>query len=315
MEGLEGRWASIRKPALRLLHALNRNSRQGSRKNIAAHYDLGNDFFSTFLDPTMMYSCAIFEKPETGLHEASIAKIDRICRKLDLQPSDHLLEIGTGWGGFALHAAKVYGCQVTTTTISRNQYDIAVSRIRQAGLENRITVLLKDYRDLEGTYDKLVSIEMIEAVGHQYLDQYMNKCAELLKENGSMLIQAITINDWIYEKSLRTPDFIKRYIFPGSFIPSISAITHSMKKATDLRLFHLEDITPHYAETLARWRDAFHQNIQTIRAQGFNRVFERMWEWYLCYCEGGFEERALGCAQLLFTKPFSRRAPILPSLG
>ena len=315
MDGLDERWFSIQRPFLKLLHALNRNSRKGSRKNIAAHYDLGNEFFGTFLDPTLMYSCAIFESPQATLHDASVAKIRRICRKLTLQPSDHLLEIGTGWGAFAILAAREFGCRVTTTTISRKQHEIATARVAEEGLEDRITVLLRDYRDLDGSYDKLVSIEMIEAVGHQYLNQYMNKCSTLLKSDGAMLIQAITINDWLYDQSLRSVDFIKRYIFPGSFIPSISAITQSMKQATDLRLFHLEDITPHYAQTLAQWRDKFHQNIQQIRRLGFQRAFERMWDWYLCYCEGGFDERALGCVQLLFTKPASRKQPILPALA
>jgi cyclopropane-fatty-acyl-phospholipid synthase len=224
-----------------------------------------------------------------------------------LAPGQHLVEIGTGWGGLAIHAAQHYGCHVTTTTISREQYDLARERIDRAGLGDRITLLLEDYRDLRGEYDALVSIEMIEAVGHQYLDTYFRKCGSLLKPTGAMLLQAITIRDQYYEQALRSVDFIKRFIFPGSFIPSIQAMVDSAARVTDMKLFHLEDIGPHYARTLKLWRERFLARAQDVRAQGYPESFLRMWEFYLAYCEGGFEERQLGDVQMLLTKPRSRR--------
>ena len=249
MEGIDGGLAQLASPIRRLVHYLNRNTRSGSQRNIAAHYDLGNDFFELILDRTLMYSCAIFERPDATLEEAATAKVDRICRKLELRPQDHIVEIGTGWGGFAIHAARNYGCRVTTTTISRAQHDYAVKRIAAEGLAERVTVLLKDYRDLSGQFDKAVSIEMIEAVGHHFVDSYFRKCGELLKPDGMMLLQAITITDREYESALKRVDFIKKYIFPGSFIPSVTALCDSITRSSDLRLFHLEDITPNYAET------------------------------------------------------------------
>jgi cyclopropane-fatty-acyl-phospholipid synthase len=314
LDGMERGLARITTPINKLLHALRRNSRDGSRENIAAHYDLGNDMFSLFLDETMMYSCGIFEHPDATMKEASEAKLDRICRKLNLGPHDHVIEIGTGWGGFAIHAAKHYGCRVTTTTISRAQFEFARNRVIQEGLDDRVTLLLKDYRDLEGEYDKLVSIEMIEAVGHDFMDTYFNKCSSLLKPDGVMLIQAITIADQRYEEAKRSVDFIQKYIFPGGFIPSVTAMTDSVTRSTDLRLFHLEDIGPHYATTLRLWRERFFHNIDAVRALGYPDSFIRMWEYYLCYTEGGFEERAIGNAHLLFTKPLSRHASILPGI-
>lgn len=310
LDGMEGSWARLTSPVRRALHWLNRNSRSGSRRNVAAHYDLGNDFFRLMLDDTLMYSCGIFATPETPLREASLAKLDAICRKLDLKPTDHVLEIGTGWGGFALHAARHYGCRVTTTTISRNQYELARERIVEAGLAHRITLLLEDYRDLAGQYDKLVSIEMIEAVGHQYFDTYFAQCARLLKPEGQMLLQAITITDQRYDSARRSVDFIKRYIFPGCTIPSVTAMLDSLTRASDLRLFHLEDIGPHYATTLAHWRANFFANVERVRAMGYPESFIRMWEFYLCYCEGGFAERALGDVQMLLVKPGCRRPPL-----
>lgn len=304
-------WARLTRPAHRLFHALRRNSPTGSRRNIAAHYDLGNDFFRLFLDETMMYSCAIFPTEESSLEEASVHKNERICRKLDLQPEDHLLEIGTGWGGFALHAAKNFGCRVTTTTISREQYDLAWKRVLQAGLEDRIQVILRDYRDLSGQYDKIISIEMIEAVGHQYFDSYFRKCGELLKPDGLMLLQAITIGDWAFEDHKQTVDFIKRYIFPGGCIPSVTAIGDSLARVSNLRMFHLEDIGPHYARTLREWRERFFANIEKVRGMGFPEEFARMWEFYLCYCEAGFAERYIGNAQILLAKPGNRRKSVL----
>lgn len=314
MDGMERGWAGFAGSVYRLAHFLRRNTRKGGRKNIAAHYDLGDDFFSLFLDETMTYSCGIFEHTGSTLSEASVAKYDRICRKLDLRPGDHVLEIGTGWGGFAVHAAAKYGCRVTTTTISRRQYEYAARRIREEGLEDRVELLLSDYRDLSGSFDKLVSIEMIEAVGHQYLDTFFRHCSERLKTDGMMLLQAITIPDDRYDLHTRSVDFIKRYIFPGSFIPSIAAISGAAASATDLRMFHLEDITPHYARTLREWRDRFLARREEARALGYPESFLRMWEYYLCYCEGSFEERYNGNVQIVFTKPQCRREPILPPL-
>ncbi len=314
MEGMESGLARAANPVRRGLHYLNRNTREGSRRNISAHYDLGNDFFELVLDRSMMYSCAIFERAEASLDEAAAAKVDRICRKLELKPTDHLVEIGTGWGGFAIHAARNYGCRVTTTTISHRQRDFAVARIAAAGLSDRITVLLEDYRDLEGQFDKAVSIEMIEAVGHHFLDSYFRKCGELLKPDGMMLLQAITIADQHYPSALRSVDFIKKYIFPGSFIPSVTAIGDSITRASDLRLFHLEDLTPNYAETLRHWRMNTFKNLERVKALGYPDEFIRMWEYYLCYCEGGFRERYIGDVQMLLVKPLCRRAPILPRL-
>ena len=307
LDGMESGAARLTAPLQKALHWLNRNTRPGSRRNISAHYDLGNELFRLFLDPTMMYSSAIFERPDMTLEEAQLARLDRICRKLDLRPGEHLLEIGTGWGAMAIYAAKHYGCRVTTTTLSQRQRELAVERIAAAGLSDRITVLLEDYRDLAGTYDKLVSIEMIEAVGHEFYDAYFGTCSRLLKPEGVMALQAITIADQRYEAARRSVDFIQRYIFPGSCIPSVAAMTQSVARATDLKLVHLEDIGPHYATTLRQWRKNFFDNIEAVRALGYPESFIRMWEFYLCYCEGGFEERAIGDVQMLLAKPANRR--------
>jgi cyclopropane-fatty-acyl-phospholipid synthase len=315
LDGMETGLARLTVPLQKALHWLNRNTRDGSRRNIAAHYDLGNDFFALFLDPTMMYSSAIFAQPNMPLEAAQLARLDHICRKLDLTPRDHLLEVGTGWGGMAIYAATHYGCRVTTTTISQEQYKLASERVRAAGLEERVTVLLKDYRDLDGQYDKLVSIEMIEAVGHDFYDTYFGKCAALLKDDGLMLLQAITIADQRYEAARKSVDFIQRYIFPGSCIPSITAMSDSITRASDLKLAHLEDIGPHYATTLRLWRENFLRNAEAVRALGYPESFLRMWEFYLCYCEGGFEERALGDVHMLLAKPGNRRAPIVAPLS
>jgi cyclopropane-fatty-acyl-phospholipid synthase len=312
---LEGGMSKIASGVYRLLHDMRRNTRQNSLKNITAHYDLGNDFFSIFLDETRMYSCAIFENESSSLEEASICKLKRICQKLDLSHEDHVLEIGTGWGGFALHAAKHYGCRITTTTISQKQYDYARQKVQDAGLNERIKVIKKDYRDLTGQYDKLVSIEMIEAVGHHYFDYFFRKCGDLLQPEGSMLLQGIIIVDHLYEEAKQFADFIKTYIFPGSCIPSISALCGSVARTTDMRLFHLEDITPHYATTLNHWRQRFLQNLQQVRKQGFPEEFIRLWDFYFCYCEGGFLERQIGDVQMIFTKPLCRMDPILPALN
>lgn len=299
--------------ALRAWHALRRNTRAGSRKNIAAHYDLGNELFKLFLDESMMYSSAVYADASETLEQAQFRKLERICRKLDLRPTDHLVEIGTGWGGMAIHAASRFGCRVTTTTISKEQHALATERVAAAGLSDRVTVLLEDYRDLRGEYDKLVSIEMIEAIGHQYLETYLAKCASLLKPEGLALIQAITIEDHRYEQALHSVDFIKRFIFPGSFIPCVSAITGAAAKASDLRLVNLEDIGPSYALTLRAWRERFLARLDEVRAQGYDERFIRMWEFYLAYCEGGFLERSIGDVHLLLARPGNRREQYLPA--
>jgi cyclopropane-fatty-acyl-phospholipid synthase len=310
MNDVDSGWSRVSAPLLKMAHWLNRNDKTGSRRNIAAHYDLGNRFFELFLDETMAYSCGIFAGPGSTLLEASIAKFDAACSKLALRPDQHLLEIGTGWGGLAIHAARHYGCRVTTTTISREQYDFAREQVARAGVGDRVTLLLEDYRDLRGSYDALVSIEMIEAVGHQYLDTYFRQCSNLLQTGGAMLLQAITIRDQFYDQARRSVDFIKRFIFPGSFIPSVQALVNSVARATDLKLFHMEDLGPHYARTLKLWRERFLARQADVRALGYPEAFVRMWEFYLCYCEGGFEERQLGDVQMLLTKPRSRRAAI-----
>jgi cyclopropane-fatty-acyl-phospholipid synthase len=302
LDSMETGLARLSGPLRLAAHWLHNNTRAGSRRNISAHYDLGNEFFRLFLDETMMYSCALFERPEATLVEASTAKLEAVCRKLALGPQDHVLEIGTGWGGFALHAASRYGCRVTTTTISPSQYELAAERVRAAGLADRVTLLLEDYRDLKGRYDKLVSIEMIEAIGHQQFAEYFRQCADRLVAGGWMLLQSITIADQHYARARDEVDFIKRYIFPGSCIPSVSALTQAMADASDLRIVHLEDIGPHYATTLACWRANFRANLERVRALGLPDTFTRMWEFYFCYCEAGFAERALGDVQMLLSR-------------
>jgi len=308
VDGMEGGLARFGAPLRKALHWAAHNSRRGSRRNISAHYDLGNEFFRTFLDPTLMYSAAIFERTGMSLEKASLAKLDRICRRLELKPVDHLLEIGTGWGAMALHAAGHYGCRVTTTTISREQYELARERIDAAGLADRITLLQEDYRDLRGQYDKLVSIEMIEAVGYRYYDAYFRQCGALLKPDGMMLLQAITIADQRYESARNAVDFIQRHIFPGSCIPSVTVITDAVTRVTDMRLVDLLDIGVHYATTLRCWRENLFANLEQVRALGYPEEFIRMWEFYFCYCEGGFIERVIGDAQMLFIKPLARPA-------
>jgi len=310
MNDLDAGWSRLSTPLFKLAHWLNRNHKLGSRRNISAHYDLGNRFFELFLDETMAYSCGIFESADATLHDASVAKFDAACGKLALTPAHHLLEIGTGWGGLAIHAASRYGCRVTTTTISTEQHDFARERIERAGLSDRITLLKEDYRDVTGEFDALVSIEMIEAVGHQFMDTYFSRCCKLLKPDGSMLLQSITIADQYYDQARRSVDFIQRFIFPGSFIPSVRAIVDSVSRSTDMKLYHLEDIGPHYARTLRLWRERFLARLPEVRAQGYPETFIRMWEYYLCYCEGGFEERSLGDVQMLLTRPRSRRPPV-----
>lgn len=311
MNEFEDRYSWVTKPALKGLHWLNRNTREGSRKNISAHYDLGNDLFERFLDPTMMYSSAIYPSDEASLEEAAVFKLDTICRKLDLQPGDRVIEIGTGWGGFAIHAAKHYGCHVTTTTISREQLELAKTRVQEEGLDDRITLLFDDYRDLQGQFDKLVSIEMIEAVGPQFLDSYLAQISTLLKPDGLALIQAINMPEQRYLRALRNVDFIQRFIFPGSFIPSFGAILESMRSQSNLVLTHAEDIGFHYARTLRDWCQRFMAQASELDAQGYDEAFRRLWHFYFAYCEAGFSERAIGVSQILLAKPFNKRANLL----
>jgi cyclopropane-fatty-acyl-phospholipid synthase len=313
MNRMDSRWSFVSRPLLKLFHWANRNSKNGSARNIAAHYDLGNDLYELMLDETMAYSCAIFPRADASLSVASTAKFEAVCRKLDLKRTDHVLEIGTGWGGFAIHAVERHGCRVTTTTISAAQRDYALKKIAERNLSDRITVLLQDYRDLEGQFDKLVSIEMIEAVGAEFLDGYFRHCSRLVKPDGAMLLQAITIQDQYYERALKSVDYIQRYVFPGSFIPSIEAMSRSVARTTDFKIFHLEDIGPHYAQTLRLWRERFSRNLAKVRQLGYPESFVRLWEYYLCYCEGGFLERQLGTVQMLLTKPGSRRPSLAAS--
>ena len=311
LEKMDSGLSALSRPMRKVLHAFNRNTRKGSRKNIAAHYDLGNDFYSLWLDPKMMYSSAYFASSDTTLDEAATAKLDRICRKLDLSPGETVMEIGTGWGGFAIHAARHYGCHVTTTTISKEQHAYAEQAIRDAGLEDRITLLCKDYRDLEGRYDKLVSIEMIEAVGHEYHDTFFKKCCDLLKPEGQMLLQAITIADQRYDAYKTGVDFIKRYIFPGGCLTSVTDMSRTLTNHTDMRVIHLEDFGVHYATTLRHWHDRFFARIDAVRDQGYSEAFIRMWQFYLCYCESAFIERATGVVHMLIMRPGARRDSVV----
>jgi len=313
LDSFEAGQSWLVKLALKLAHRFNRNTRKGSQVNIAAHYDLGNEFFQLFLDPTMMYSSAIFPDQLTSLEAASETKLDELCRQLELRPDDHLLEIGTGWGGMAIHAAKHYGCRVTTTTISQEQYAYACARVREEGLEHRITLLCEDYRNLTGQYDKLVSIEMIEAVGHEFYQNYFRSCAALLRHDGKMVIQAITVADQRYQTARDSVDFIQRYIFPGGCLPSVAVMAEHIAADTDMQIVHLRDITHDYATTLAHWRARFLANLDAVRSMGFSEEFVRMWEFYLCYCEGGFRERIISTVQLAFAKPGYRFAN--PAVG
>jgi cyclopropane-fatty-acyl-phospholipid synthase len=283
------------------------NSPQGSRRNIAAHYDLGNEFFSLWLDKTMAYSCGIFPTLNSSLEEASLEKFDRVCRKLNLRADDRVIEIGSGWGGFAIHAASNYGCRVTTTTISPAQFAYASQAVAERGLRDRVDVLQQDYRDVTGQFDKLVSIEMIEAVGHERLDAYFRRCSQLLHAEGSMLIQAIVMPEQGYDRYLNSIDFIQRHVFPGGNLPSLGSILDSVGRATDLRIVHVEDFAPHYAETLRQWRRSFRNRLDEARALGCTERFLRTWDFYLSVCEAGFEERTIGVLQIQLDKPRCRR--------
>jgi cyclopropane-fatty-acyl-phospholipid synthase len=302
MESLEGGLARLAMPMLRLYHALRRNTRRRSAENIAAHYDLGNAFYRLWLDESMTYSCGLFDAPDTTLSSAQRAKYERICQQLSLGSGDRVLEVGGGWGGFALHAAANHGCHVTTTTISDEQYEYIRKRVREAGLSDRVTVLCRDYRDLQGRFDKLVSIEMFEAVGHQYFETYFDTCSRLLEPHGLMLLQSITISEAEFERAKREVDFIQRYVFPGGCLPSVSAMMRAVSRASDLRVVKLQDIGLHYATTLRHWRQRFNTQLPAVRQLGFGDRFTRLWNFYLSYCEGGFEERAIGTLQVLFEK-------------
>ena len=300
--------APVRWPLQRARALLRRSTTRRRRRDVAAHYDLGNELFARMLDPTMSYSCAVFEHEGMTLEQAQVAKLERICEQLDLGPGDRVLEIGTGWGAFALHAAATRGCHVTTTTISREQHGYAVEQVYRAGLSDRITVLMKDYRELRGRYDKLVSIEMIEAVGWRHFGTFFAKCAELLAPDGTMLLQAITIDDRAYEVEKASKSFINTHIFPGGCLPSLEVITRQVARRTDLQAVGLEDLTPHYVETLRRWRQNFTTHTGELAERGYDERFRRLWTLYLAYCEAGFAERRIGVVQLLLTKPQSRIA-------
>lgn len=309
---LESPVSKLLAPLEKLRYRMQRNSRSGSKRNIVAHYDLSNEFFGLFLDGSMSYSCGIYREGAT-LEEAQIEKIDRACRKLALRPEHHLLEIGTGWGALAIHAARRYGCRVTTTTISEQQYALARQRTERAGLADRITLLKSDYRDLPAMterFDRLVSIEMIEAVGAENLETYFNVCGTMLKPDGAMLLQAIVIRDQFFARAARRVDFLKKYIFPGSCLPSVAAIMQATTRASDLRLWHSEDFAPDYAITLKTWRERFFARLDDVRRLGFDDRFVRLWEYYLAYCEGAYRARHVGDVQMLLTKPRCGLAPV-----
>jgi cyclopropane-fatty-acyl-phospholipid synthase len=298
--------APVRLPLQNARALLVRNTRRRSRKDIAAHYDLGNQLFSKMLDSTMSYSCAVFEPAGMTLEEAQITKLERICDKLELGSEDRLLEIGTGWGGLALYAARTRGCHVTTTTISREQRDYALDQVARAGLSDRIEVLLKDYRDLQGRYDKLVSIEMIEAVGWQHFGTFFAKCSSLLESDGVMLLQAITIDDRAYHVEKASRSFMSTDIFPNGCLPSLEVIARCIAQRTDMQTVHLEDLTPHYVRTLRHWRERFLAHADELERIGYDERFRRLWTLYLVYCEAGFAERRIADVQMMFAKPLYR---------
>jgi cyclopropane-fatty-acyl-phospholipid synthase len=300
---LRRRLAPLRAPLRRALGVGRHNTRERSRQAIAAHYDRGNEMFELMLDPTMTYSCGFFESPDATLEEASLAKLDRVCSKLGLGPDDHVLEIGTGWGSFAIHAAGRYGCRVTTTTLSRQQLDYATRAVRKAGLEDRVTLLFEDYRDLRGRYDKLVSIEMIEAVGWREFPTFFERCSELLEPDGTMLLQAIAIDDRAYGVEKDSASFIRQIIFPDGCLPSVEVIARCVAGHTDLRFLDLEDISAHYVPTLRAWRDNLEANTTELGRRGYDEKFQRLWRFYLAYCEAGFAERRIRDVQVLLAKP------------
>ena len=303
LEGLDGPLSALGAIPRWIGHALRRNTRSGSRRNISAHYDVGNDFFELFLDPTMLYSCAFFQSEDTILEEASIAKLDRLCEMLQLKPGLRVLEIGSGWGACAIHMARKYGCRVVSITISEQQHAEAVRRVKAAGLEEQVEIRMQDYRDVGGKFDRLISIEMIEAVGAEYLDLFFRRCSELLAPDGMMALQTITITDQAYRDAVKRVDFIKRYIFPGGFLPSVEAIMGAVRRRTDFRLVRMEDIGSHYVRTLRLWAEALRRNRNAAKELGYSGEFLRMYEFYFRYCEAGFAERTIGDAQMLFAKP------------
>lgn len=308
LDRMEKGLAWLLRPVNLAKHLFNNNNKRGAKQNILAHYDLGNEMYASFLDPTMMYSSAIYPKADSTLAEAQQHKLEEICQKLDLQPTDSVIEIGTGWGGFALYAAKKYGCHVTTTTISDAQYEEAKSRVEAAGLSEEITLLQCDYRELSGKYDKLVSIEMIEAVGHKFLPGFFQKCGELLKPEGKMLLQAITIADQKYEQYVRTVDFIQRYIFPGGCLPSNNRMLQLIAEKTDMVVRQIDDFGFDYARTIEDWRRRFHKAYSSLQKQGYDETFRRLWDYYLCYCQGGFLERSISVVHVVATRPGNRKA-------
>lgn len=299
-------FTNLFKSVNRLYHHLRENNLKGSKENISEHYDLGNNFYSLFLDKTMTYSSAIFSKPDMSLEEAQEEKYDRLCRLIKLKPEDHLLEIGSGWGGFAVHAAKKYGCRITTITISEQQYIYAKNRFEKEKLGDRITIKLQDYRELSGKFDKIVSIEMLEAVGHKYMPGYFSKCHELLKENGVLALQVITCPDSRYEGLRKSVDFIQKHIFPGSLLPSLARINKCVNKTSDMYLFDIKDIGLDYARTLKLWYESFNQKAQEVKALGMNEHFIRKWNYYLQYCEAAFRMRNISVVQLVYTRPNNR---------
>ena len=303
LDRVRARLAPLSMPARMTRAILRRSTRTRRRRDIAAHYDLGTDLFARMLDPTLSYSCAVFEHDEATLEQAQVAKLEQVCEKLDLGPDDHVLEVGTGWGAFAVHAARTRGCHVTTTTISREQYHHAVSLVARAGLADLVTVLMEDYRDLTGSYDKLVSIEMIEAVGWRHYGAFFQKCSQLLASDGAMLLQAITIDDRAYEVEKAAKSFINTRIFPGGCLPSLEVITRNVARRTDMQAVLLEDITAHYVETLRRWRHRFFASAPELAQLGYDVRFRRLWTLYLAYCEAGFAERRICDLQLLLAKP------------
>lgn len=287
----------------KLYHSKRENTVDGSRKNIAEHYDLNNDFFASFLDPTMTYSSAYFYKDGLSLQEAQLAKYDRLCRQLQLKPTDHVLEIGSGWGGNAIYMAKTYGCRVTSLTISAEQHKLAVERVKDEGLTHRVSIELRDYRTLEGQYDKIVSVEMLEAVGHKYLDVYFKKCHDLLKRNGMLALQVITSPDSRYDSLRKGVDWIQKHIFPGSLLPSVAAINGAVNRTGDMTMIDLKDIGTDYAHTLKLWYDQFNANLKEVKSLGFDEHFIRKWNYYLCYCEAAFAMRNINTMQLVYSRP------------
>jgi cyclopropane-fatty-acyl-phospholipid synthase len=311
LQGIDNGIGSLLQPIQKYFHGLRSNTIDGSRENIRSHYDIGNEFFKLFLDDTMMYSSGVFENKSTDLRAASLKKIELICHKLDLQPTDHLIEIGTGWGSLAIYAAKQYGCRVTTTTISKEQFDYAVQKVAEEGLSDRVTVLFSDYRKINGVYDKLVSVEMIEAVGLDHLDVYFEKCSSLIKPDGIMVLQAITIRDQYYENARTSVDFIQRHIFPGCGIPSINSMMNAVTKKTDLILAEQKDFAEDYAQTLHLWAENLNRNKHLITQLGYPPFLHRLWQYYFAYCEGGFRERSIGLSQMILTKPNYRNRSLV----